>query len=288
MTLRASFRRIALPAWLHAVVDCNREAEPDIPTFNKGFQMWTAASDEALLAREARALMTLFEGALSTRDPQGWSTWLQSGIQRFLPHDALLCAWGDLRGDAPACDVVTASPTLPAGAPDAHLGAPMMVHLFANWLAAGRQPLAIEGDALRTAFAPLATLAPCALVHGIEDLRGRYECVYVFVGPAELASHASRQLCRVLTPLIDAVLRQLPAAGGTSERGGALSAREREVMDWVCLGKTNSEIASILSLSTFTVKNHMRRIYRKLDVLNRAQAVGSLARMPGARSYASH
>ncbi|HEY0823061.1 MAG TPA: LuxR C-terminal-related transcriptional regulator [Ramlibacter sp.] len=32
-------------------------------------------------------------------------------------------------------------------------------------------------------------------------------------------------------------------------------------------------------MSTFTVKNHMRRIYRKLDVLNRAQAVGSLDRM---------
>lgn len=277
---------------------------------NKGFQMWTAASDEALLAREARALLTLFEGALSTRDPRGWSSWLQAGIQQFLPHDALLCAWGDLQGGAPASSVVTASPTLPTRASGAHFAAPMMVELFANWLAAGRQPLAIEGDALRTGFAPLAVLAPCALAHGIEDLRGRYECVYVFVGPGELASHQSRQLCRVLTPLIDAVLRQLPAAGGTGvdpasgsapmqgqgheghagtgERGGALSARELEVMDWVCLGKTNSEIAAILCLSTFTVKNHMRRIYRKLDVLNRAQAVGNLARMHGVHTYASH
>jgi DNA-binding CsgD family transcriptional regulator len=53
------------------------------------------------------------------------------------------------------------------------------------------------------------------------------------------------------------------------------------------MGKTNSEIAMILHLSTFTVKNHMRRIYKKLDVLNRAQAVGSLDRMQGSTQYAS-
>jgi DNA-binding CsgD family transcriptional regulator len=63
------------------------------------------------------------------------------------------------------------------------------------------------------------------------------------------------------------------------ERGSPLSGRELEVMQWVKMGKTNSEIAMILNLSTFTVKNHMRRIYKKLDVLNRAQAVGSLDSM---------
>jgi DNA-binding CsgD family transcriptional regulator len=75
------------------------------------------------------------------------------------------------------------------------------------------------------------------------------------------------------------------AAAG--ERGSALSARELEIMQWVRMGKTNSEIAMILHLSTFTVKNHMRRIYKKLDVLNRAQAVGSLDRMQGASQYAA-
>lgn len=69
------------------------------------------------------------------------------------------------------------------------------------------------------------------------------------------------------------------AEGAAGWRGRPLSARELEIMKWVRMGKTNSEIAMILDLSTFTVKNHMRRIYRKLDVLNRAQAVGSLERV---------
>jgi len=55
-----------------------------------------------------------------------------------------------------------------------------------------------------------------------------------------------------------------------------LSAREHEILDWVRLGKTNEEIGRILDISAFTVKNHLQRIYRKMDVLNRAQAIGKL------------
>jgi DNA-binding CsgD family transcriptional regulator len=52
-----------------------------------------------------------------------------------------------------------------------------------------------------------------------------------------------------------------------------LSEREIEVLRWVTKGKGNYEIGVILELSTLTVKNHMQRIYKKLNVRNRAQAV---------------
>ena len=45
-------------------------------------------------------------------------------------------------------------------------------------------------------------------------------------------------------------------------------------MHWVAAGKTNPEIGAILDLSEFTIKNHLKRIFVKLDVINRAQAVG--------------
>lgn len=44
-------------------------------------------------------------------------------------------------------------------------------------------------------------------------------------------------------------------------------------MDWVCKGKTNPEIGMILNTSPFTVKNHLQRIFKKLAVMSRAQAV---------------
>jgi DNA-binding CsgD family transcriptional regulator len=34
-----------------------------------------------------------------------------------------------------------------------------------------------------------------------------------------------------------------------------------------------------LNISAFTVKNHLQRIYRKMDVLNRAQAVAKFEDM---------
>jgi DNA-binding CsgD family transcriptional regulator len=51
-------------------------------------------------------------------------------------------------------------------------------------------------------------------------------------------------------------------------------------MDWVRMGKTNAEIGSILSISSFTVKNHLQHIFKKLDVYNRMQAVSKIERHP--------
>jgi DNA-binding CsgD family transcriptional regulator len=55
-----------------------------------------------------------------------------------------------------------------------------------------------------------------------------------------------------------------------------LSDRELEIMGWVCSGKTNIEIGLILEISTFTVRNHLQRIFKKLEVINRSQAVAKI------------
>ncbi len=59
---------------------------------------------------------------------------------------------------------------------------------------------------------------------------------------------------------------------GLSE-DGKLSSREVEILNWVKAGKTNSEVAHILCISSYTVKNHLQHIYKKLDVYTRLQAV---------------
>ena len=52
-----------------------------------------------------------------------------------------------------------------------------------------------------------------------------------------------------------------------------LSEREIEVLHLIAEGLTNSEIATKLILSLYTVKTHTRNIYGKLGVNNRIQAV---------------
>lgn len=52
-----------------------------------------------------------------------------------------------------------------------------------------------------------------------------------------------------------------------------LSARERQMLDLACTGLTNGEIATRLNLALPTVKNAMSRIFDKLGVRNRAEAI---------------
>ena len=56
-------------------------------------------------------------------------------------------------------------------------------------------------------------------------------------------------------------------------RVGALTARERQVLGLIALGRSNGEIAEHLVVSPHTVRNHINRIFRKLDVDTRAQAI---------------
>jgi DNA-binding NarL/FixJ family response regulator len=52
-----------------------------------------------------------------------------------------------------------------------------------------------------------------------------------------------------------------------------LTGREREVLTWAGRGKTSSEIAAILGLSERTVNFHCDQAMKRLDVINRTQAV---------------
>lgn len=57
-----------------------------------------------------------------------------------------------------------------------------------------------------------------------------------------------------------------------------LSDREIEVLQYVAEGKSNKEIADQLVISEKTVKAHLRSIFRKLEVGDRAQAVAHAMR----------
>jgi DNA-binding CsgD family transcriptional regulator len=67
-------------------------------------------------------------------------------------------------------------------------------------------------------------------------------------------------------------LRILDFTVSEPSRGKPLSAREREILDWVARGKSNSVIADILHISAGTVDTYLRRIYEKLGVSDRTSA----------------
>ncbi|WP_269751867.1 response regulator transcription factor [Paenibacillus tianjinensis] len=85
-----------------------------------------------------------------------------------------------------------------------------------------------------------------------------------------LRSHAdSPPKKRVITGkrLLDSAALTLP-----KEEWG-ISPREEEVLELIVHGKTNKEIASALFISEHTVKNHLSRIFTKMNVTDRSQII---------------
>jgi DNA-binding NarL/FixJ family response regulator len=62
-------------------------------------------------------------------------------------------------------------------------------------------------------------------------------------------------------------------AGAAAEAFEALTGRESDVLEQLLDGLTNKEIGRALDIQEITVKLHLRGVYRKLGVKNRAQAV---------------
>ena len=79
-----------------------------------------------------------------------------------------------------------------------------------------------------------------------------------------------------VTPAVFDALRRAP--GRRQRRAartglGALTAREREVLNLLARGLSNRDIAEQLVITNKTVKNHLSRIYEKIGVHSRAEAI---------------
>jgi DNA-binding NarL/FixJ family response regulator len=52
-----------------------------------------------------------------------------------------------------------------------------------------------------------------------------------------------------------------------------ITARELEILTLVAKGLSNPEIGQVLSIAEMTVKNHLRKVFQKLDATDRTEAV---------------
>ena len=255
-------------------------------------------------AEDLGKFFALVHEVLGVRKHVDLMHWLQGDLQQYLPHEILIAAWGDFHRGVIHYDVVSSFPGVRSENAMAETLAPLLTGLFNRWIVQDRKPFALnvghDGFAWESAVSPgpiaeaMRTMRS-SLVHGINDQRGRHDCLYVFFSRHPKRRRNEPNALKVLLPYIDSALRQVdllpnqypqpsdaPVEGATDEGSqfdnGLLSDREAEIMKWVAMGKTNGEIGSILNVSSFTIKNHMQRIFKKLDVFNRAQAVSTFKR----------
>jgi DNA-binding NarL/FixJ family response regulator len=82
------------------------------------------------------------------------------------------------------------------------------------------------------------------------------------------ASWFSRMLIEKLANVKHVKSPQLPSVAFTD-----LTARERDVLELICEGLADKEIAARLKLAPNTVRNHVATVYSKLDVHSRSEAI---------------
>lgn len=261
--------------------------------------------DETSTEEDFTRFYGLVNEVLSVRRHVDLMKWLQGSLQQYLPHDILIAAWGDFHLGLIHYDVVSSLPGVRSESAVAESIAPLLTGLFNRWITQDRLPFSInvgedgftwEGVASQGPIADAMAGMRSSLVHGINDQRGRHDCLYVFFSKHPKRRRNESSALKMLLPYIDSALRQVdllpnqyPVANSAkaddaesdesaSIDNGPLSDREAEIMKWVAMGKTNGEIGSILNVSSFTIKNHMQRIFKKLDVFNRAQAVSTFRR----------
>ena len=239
------------------------------------------------------------QSSLSIRSHFELLLWLQGDIQQYIPHELMIAAWGDFSIGIIYIDIVSAIPGVRTGKISGAYLTSLLQSLFKYWLDHSRTAFTLTMDKgifheheLGCAEANInLKIMKHASIHGIKDFRGGHDCLYVFIDAVSKTPNATTKMISALVPYLDCSLRQIehlpeqlpelikPQSKLENEILGTLSPREMEIMDWVKVGKTNLDIGMILNISAFTVKNHLQRIFKKLDVLNRAQAVTEYNRM---------
>jgi len=91
-----------------------------------------------------------------------------------------------------------------------------------------------------------------------------------------------RRRIELLRPHLAFLFRQAcerNALDSPQPEAALLTPRERDVMDWLSCGKTDADIAQLLSISPRTVHKHLEHIYVKLGVETRTAAVMRVRRL---------
>ncbi|NTV70791.1 MAG: transcriptional regulator EpsA [Azonexaceae bacterium] len=239
-------------------------------------------------------IVRIMHNSLSIQSHFQLMLWLRGDFQEAIQHDVLICFSGAIGGETYHYDIVSGIPGI-RGAKPLHDA----IHEFRNgvhqhWAAGcGRVTSAsissvcgsnIDVTMLHSELHEMKHI----LFHAIPDTRFKADHLYILLRRDASFDEQERRLFELLLPHVDAAVRKTdglpiyepdqvtaPTLINSLIKSG-LSTREIEILEWVRNGKTNIEIGMILDISSFTVKNHLQRIFKKINVSNRAQAVGKL------------
>jgi transcriptional regulator EpsA len=259
------------------------------PNFSAG-AVTSAPQCFGLTEDEGRRLLRIISDSVLIERHYQLFLWLTGELRQFLPHDIFVSVWGNFAKGHLKIDVISSLPGVRTEQVSGCQLHEVIESAHGLWQDAGRQARLLRiGEALRIngcncqVHAALRGMKS-VLIHGVRDERGGYESLYLAfaTGPQLQGRGKDRflSLMNAVVPQIDVAFRKVAAyplhEGGGGPAGAGkwldLSTREQQILDGVCLGKKNVDIADELGISHFTVKNHIQRIFKKIGASNRTQA----------------
>jgi DNA-binding CsgD family transcriptional regulator/tetratricopeptide (TPR) repeat protein len=219
--------------------------------------------DEAVAAADGTAEP---QWIISARLARAEACWLEGDTAGAIREAELaddVCARGDawLRGAVATWLRRTGCARPPRGGP----AEPYRLQLAGDWQEAARLWTGL-GCPYEAALA----------LHDADEETALREALRIFTGLGVTpAVQLTRQKMRRLG------VRSIPAGPRTATRAHplGLTRREREVLDLICAGHTNAEIAAKLFISVKTVDHHVSAVLAKLDAPTRAIAASHAARL---------
>ena len=216
--------------------------------------------------------------------------WQQEHVCKFIPHNVLIAGWGNFAQGRLSFDISSNIPEihrqqLSKGCNEIR---PLMLSLFNQWEDNDDKwflnkefniseiiKKCSPSDKILSALSAMNSV----LVYGFRDKRSDTDVLYVFLNLcARLETHT--ELLSTIMPHLDESLRRVECLPKNkqsilelSTMMNLISERESDVLNLVVQGKTNIEIATSLYISINTVKNHLKSIFKKMDVSSRAEAV---------------
>lgn len=248
--------------------------------------------DTAVTNRYWENMLSVIQRSYKIESHLDFFVWMQNSVAEMIPHDVFLAAWGDfttqhishkINYDVASNIKGVNTKALWKASSEVEI---CIASLHALWVKNNRHWFALNhldeiagGCNFKAIFPKYLKGIHSLLVYGVTDIRGNNECLYVYLGNQHVFEVNSGAMV-TLMPHVDAMHRKIqnleqPDSHDSSALG--LTERELEVIDWIKTGKTNQEIGQLLNISQNTVKSHLKRIFQKLNVSKRAQAIALLA-----------
>jgi transcriptional regulator EpsA len=263
----------------------SRPGGPHAPA--RGTEPWSAGSARLLEARALESLLLNIDASLRVHSRPQLFGWAQGLLQNLVPHELLLCAVREDRALTYQVDCF-ASPWIDSERIRAlfQQDVELVAGLVRRWIEGEFHPIVWP---VRSADAPApgefaAELqgigADSLMVHGTYDSLGKPASLFVLGAMSGDLGAEQGFLLELIVPFLhlawmrSQLARPLEDIQAAAHAPDLLTVREKEILRWIHLGKSNFEIGTILGISPLTVKNHVQKILRKLNVRNRTQAVG--------------